>query len=303
MSRGVVTIATGSMRYYKMARTLVHSLRLTNPTLKVAVVTDAANPYTSEFDDVVILEKPNKSYLDKLDLLVQCPYDENIFIDADSIVYGDIGLYFDEFQSGTDFSCFGNCLPLDSDKGGYFTARGVGKWKDRIHYITNLHGGLYYIRRGEFCRKLHSICMEIRDHYSEYEFVIFKKPADEPILALACAIMNCTILEKLHDICFLPVVDSRSIRIGKNVRYTEKGIEYEAPILHFSNHNTERAFYKIERDKVEWRLRNTTQVPLGIVIRYWRYLWQDNFGTVQRAKCTIYEHAPEILKKTWHLMK
>lgn len=302
MSRGIVTIATGSMRYYEMARTLAHSLRVTNPALSVAVVTDAMNPYLSEFDDTVILERPNKSYLDKLDLLVQCPYDENIFIDADSIVYGDVGAFFDEFQSGTDFSCFGNRLPLNSS-GGYFTAQGVGKWKDKIHYITNLHGGLYYIRRGEFCQKLHSLCMEILDHYSDYEFVIFKKPADEPILALGCAIMNCTILEKLHDICFLPVVDPRSIRIGKSIKYTEKGKEFEAPILHFGNYNTERAFYKIERDKVEWRLKNVTLSPLGIAVRYWQYLWQDNFGTMQRAKCTIYEHSPEILKKIWHLRK
>lgn len=48
---------------YKMAVNLLKSVRVTNPKLNVAVVTDSYSRMTDQFNDVVILDKPNKSYL------------------------------------------------------------------------------------------------------------------------------------------------------------------------------------------------------------------------------------------------
>ena len=117
MTQGIVTIATGSERYYKMALGLLYSIRVTNSEMKVAIITDSNNKDINEFDDVVILETPYNSYLDKLNLLINCPYDENIFIDADSLVYSDSSYLWKEFRNTTDFSCLGERLPLDSDQG------------------------------------------------------------------------------------------------------------------------------------------------------------------------------------------
>ena len=87
MTKGFITIATGDERYYRMARTLLRSYRQTcAEPVRFAVIADRENEYTAEFDDVVILEKPTNSWMDKLQLLQCCPYDENIFIDADCLV-------------------------------------------------------------------------------------------------------------------------------------------------------------------------------------------------------------------------
>ena len=54
MTAGIVTIATGHERYYRMARNLLNSIRVSNPGLKVSLITDRGNYMTEEFDDVII---------------------------------------------------------------------------------------------------------------------------------------------------------------------------------------------------------------------------------------------------------
>jgi alpha-N-acetylglucosamine transferase len=46
------------------------------------------NEFTSGFDDIVIIDNPSFSFLDKLRLVDLAPYDETIFIDADSLICG-----------------------------------------------------------------------------------------------------------------------------------------------------------------------------------------------------------------------
>ena len=109
MTRGFVTIATGNERYYKMARNLLRSYRLSaKEPMRFAIIADRKNKYTDEFDDVVILENPTHSWMDKMMLLTDCPYDENLFIDADCLVYENINFFWSCFENGADFSCFGD---------------------------------------------------------------------------------------------------------------------------------------------------------------------------------------------------
>lgn len=98
MRQGFVTIATGDERYYHMALNLLHSYRQNcSQPMRFALIADRHNAFTEEFDDVVILENPTNSWMDKLTLLQKCPYDENIFIDADCLVYRDINFFWDIF--------------------------------------------------------------------------------------------------------------------------------------------------------------------------------------------------------------
>ena len=91
MQRGFVTIATGDERYYILARNLLRSYRQNTATpMRFAVIADRHNQYTEEFDNAVILDNPTNSWMDKLTLLTSCPYDENLFLDADCLVYRDI---------------------------------------------------------------------------------------------------------------------------------------------------------------------------------------------------------------------
>lgn len=304
-NRGIVTIATGNERYYKMAINLLKSIKVTNPGLKTAIITDLNNKTTEMFDDVVILKEPNNSYLDKIDLLVNCPYDENIFIDADSLVYGDLSYLWEIFKSETDFSCFGQKLPIDS-KAGFFTYGGVREYGDLIHYIANLHGGLYFIRKSCFCEELWKLCLKIKENYTAYTFRTFKESADEPIIALACALKNVSLIDRLHDICFLPIAKLESTNISEQkVEYIENGKKWEGVIVHFGNRNTEKARYKYECDKFSIFLSDARSPLLRSLVRlkYWMYLFDDTFGSWNKAKCTIYEMCPSSVQNIWHRLK
>ena len=300
MSRGIVTIATGSDRYYSMAKNLLHSIRVVSPDTNVAIITDNKNPYKQEYDDVIILSTPHNSYLDKIDLLINCPYDENIFLDADSLMYKNIDYLWSEFLSGSDFSYLGERLPLNS-KDGFFEYENV---KDKldfpVHYIPRLHGGLYYIRSGEYCKTMWNLCMKIKANYKSYNFKIFTEPADEPIISLAAAIMDSTVVERINDICFLPVTDKVYANFLKEkLDYINEGIDNSAAILHFSNHNTEKAFYKNEVDKINSCLRKKCFFMSKWII----YFMNDHFGTKEKAKCTFYAMLPQWVQKSYHFIK
>ena len=106
--RGFVTIATGHERYYALARNLLRSYRCFAETpVPFAIIADRENEYTAEFDHVILISDASNSYNDKLKLFRELPYEETIFIDADSLAYGDLNTWWDIFRNAGDFSLFG----------------------------------------------------------------------------------------------------------------------------------------------------------------------------------------------------
>ena len=127
--KGFVTIATGDTRYYKLAVNLLRSYRLhTGNPYCFAILCDRNNEYTALFDDVIILDNPTSSYIDKLRLFEYMPYEETIFIDADSLAYGDLNQWFQFFSendNSRDFSCFGFAIRDLSSNKGWFRVSGM----------------------------------------------------------------------------------------------------------------------------------------------------------------------------------
>lgn len=286
MKQGFVTIATGDERYYQMARNLLRSYRQTcKKPMRFALIADRHNEYTAEFDDVVILEHPAHSWMDKLQLLRSCPYEENIFIDADCLVYQDINFLWDLFEEADDFSCFGSALPMDA-KDGWFT-RDVEKLYP-IHFITHLHGMLYFIRRGKSVDEMDQLCQKIISDYHSVSFKAFNDVlADEPVFALAMAIMDMKpIVRKPEYYCFVPfatrlVTDYRK----RQVTYTnpKDGEVDGCCIVHWGNKNTLKAQYKADSHKLNYCYPGCTAAKnraasfflhqLNII--YWVYTFED----------------------------
>ncbi len=252
--KGFITIATGAERYFQLAVNLLNSYRYaTKEPLPFAILTDKENEYTKLFDDVVILDEPTCSYLDKMTLLKYTPYDETIFIDADCLAYGDLNRYFDQFSVGAEVSCFGRALPMDSQE-GWFKAENAGKYKDQIHFVTSLHGGVIYIRKNhtenETCHRAYDLCMDILKDYSDYDFFYFKKPADEPIYGLVLAILGCEPVPiKAHYVCFLPETQNFKSNIIKgkaSYRFMGDDVKGNGMLCHFGNYNTVKEPYLTE---------------------------------------------------------
>ena len=191
-TRGFVTVATGDIRYQKLAANLLRSYRLfTKNPLPFAILTDRESAYTASFDRVILLPEARGNYLDKLDLGDAAPFGETLFIDGDCLAYGDLNVLFDWFQEADDVSCHGRVLPL-TDKSGWFDYEQLGDLQSSVSYGVGLHGGIYFIRRGETAHKVFATAKKLAENYETYRFAgRFPTPGDEPVVALAMALHNC----------------------------------------------------------------------------------------------------------------
>lgn len=257
VTRGFITVATGNERYYRMARNLLRSYRMScSAPMRFAIIADCHNEYTAEFDDVIILENATKSWMDKMALLTDCPYEENIFIDADCLVYHDINFYWDLFEDADDFSCFGKTLPLDS-KEGWYTNQASQIFP--IQSIIHLHGTAYFVRKSQTIDRMYSLCNDIIAKYHQVQFRDFNdRLADEPIFALAMGIMGLKpIMRKQEYYCFVPwAVKLSTNYLTRNIRYLNPGEAWcsYCVLLHWGNVNTGKATYITEVHKMHYLL-------------------------------------------------
>lgn len=308
MTRGFVTVATGNDRYYRMARNLLHSYRDNcKEQIPFALITDKDSECAKEFDDVVILKDATCSWMDKMRILDSCPYDENIFIDADCLIYHDVNYLWGLFRDADDFSCFGKALPLNcKDWDGWFTKESIAGGYD-IHFITHLHGIIYFIRKGTAIEQLQTICEDIITNYHKMTFKGFNdRLADEPVFALAMAIQNLKpIHKKPEDYCFVPFCSE------VNTDYFTHSVTFCNPtegsvrgcnIVHWGNLNTQKAQYRFEVSKIEWNYLNKRKIGcVGRMLYQHRllYAWYV-FRDWQKAKSErikyIVRRIPEKLR-------
>ena len=306
MSKGFVTIATGNDRYYRMARNLLRSYRQNCSTpVPFAIIADRENEYTKEFDNVVILDNPTHSWMDKMRLLDVCPYDESLFIDADCLVYQDINFLWDLYSDADDFSCFGEALPLDA-QGGWFTAQAAAFYP--IQFCTHLHGMLYFIRKSDMLKRMQSVCDDIIENYSKIQFRGFNDQlADEPVYALAMAVLGLhPVCRKAEYYCFRPFANRFSSNYAcRAVQFENEkdGFVKHCCVVHWGNKNTLRAQYRFDARAVNREhLSANTSLGYRLLYRYGflltLYRIRDFFSDLWSKTVWFFAHATSKVKRT-----
>lgn len=278
---GFVTLAVGNERYYKLAANLLQSYRLNgNSNAPFAIFADRENEYTAMFDKVILMDSPQLSYMDKLDMLNTPPYDHNIFIDADCLIYNDVSLLVEKAQE-SGVRCFGKALDLQSTA-GWFLADGVGEYKSRISFIPSMHGGIIFFANDELTKRIYELACKISTEYSKYKFKYFDKPADEPILALSMAVNNCPPIELSGEqegkaFCFLPAVKSVEMNIReKRLVYMENDGRVRGGgtvVLHWQNYMTKKPLYHREVDRMTM-CEPRVKCRLGL---WWIWYYTESF--------------------------
>lgn len=258
MTRGFITIATGKENYYAIAANLVKSYRhfATEP-LPFALICDCENSYTECFDDVVIMENPSFSYLDKLELPRYVPYDETIFIDSDCLAYKDLNDFWDVFEGAADFAVLGKSFSLDYPY-AWFKPEDVGSFGEQVTFLPDFIGGVYFIRKSDQLEQFSEYCDYIFAHYHDFTFRQFENPVDEPVISLAIALCGFepTDADKA-PICFYPHTRSFKSNISKGyVRYDniyEPGMPQHsnAYLVHWGSGNTFYYPYTIEARRLK----------------------------------------------------
>ncbi len=253
-SRGFVTIATGKEEYYRLAHNLLLSYRYhTDNPLPFALLCDRENEYTSDFDQVVLIDKPYHSYQDKFYLLDLAPFNENISIEADSLAYKDLNGLWDIFAGCPPFCTLGTRLSLQSEK-GFFKCCDIGEFQNMVHFCMIFQGGVYYIRRND-SGFFSEVSGYIRKNYRKYRFKYFFEPWDEPqdemVFSLASAICNYPPqMDWKKVFCYLPMSDIRKIDVSKGVleytmtRNSETFFYNDKFLVHFGTEATRDTLYK-----------------------------------------------------------
>lgn len=193
-TRGFITIATGKDMYFQFAKNLLLSYkRYCKEPLPFAIMCDRENEYTALFDDVVLTENSKGAFFDKFELLLRAPYDETIFIDSDCLAYGDLNDFWEYFADADDFSGSGINYPAES-KDGLFQIEEIGDYASRVKWKPQIHGGLYFFRKGETCQAIYREVQNILANYDQYRWADYcAKFADEPVLCLAMAACGCRV--------------------------------------------------------------------------------------------------------------
>ena len=151
-----------------------------------------------------------------------------------------------------DFSCFGYAYRDLNVQRGWFNPKAVPSYQDRISFIPNFNGGVYYIRKTEKSQQVFSLAKKFAANYSTVVFNGFSTAADEPVLALAMAVSGFEPLDS-PEILFAP--HSRALRIdplAPSVSYRQKDCLISRHIIHWSNYLTLKSRYLFEVE----RLRN-----------------------------------------------
>ncbi|MEE1061572.1 MAG: hypothetical protein UH080_07105 [Ruminococcus sp.] len=248
ITRGFVTVATGNEYFYKLARTMLRSYRRFNSRYPFAIICDRKNEYTEEFDDIVILDKANNNYVDKLRVFTDSPYDESFFIEPDCIIYNNIDVFFELLAKDCDFSSFGW---NDGDLNVWFSdpQKVIDKYGEKASSIRTFNPGYFFVRKSETCKKIYSDAMGISEWIKETlnqdeEIKLFNKGMlrDDPLLALAMTLNNCFCHEKpkIGKCISLPSVkkiNDISIVRGKLDLIQDRHYD-DCKLLHFSTHKT-----------------------------------------------------------------
>ena len=194
--RGFITVATGKWYCY-LAQNLAMSYRLfSDKKYPFYVITDKAGEKKLKkyFDGVIVLDKPNYNFLDKIEVYKNSPFDETVFLDADMNIIKDISFVFDEFEkNGSDVSCYGDFADITDEIRPIHFGDAAVKHFGLTKYIR-FGGGMYYYKKSHNADMVQKCIFEdLMPNYDKYDLLHIgayygndiRKMADEPLMGLA----------------------------------------------------------------------------------------------------------------------
>ena len=191
--RGFITVATGEY-YCWLAENFVMSYKLFSKTnYPMYVITDKKGEKRLKkyFDGVIVLENPHYTFMDKIMVYQNSPFEETVFLDADMDIISDISYIFDEFEkNGSDVSCIGWYKEIsEKNRPNHFGKAAVERFGLK-KYIA-FGGGIYYFKRGVAAQKvMDTIFNVLIPDYDQLELVRLRKGQmiDESLMGLSLLI-------------------------------------------------------------------------------------------------------------------
>lgn len=282
--RCIVTIAVGKVYYLKLAENLLRSFILWNQQndLHFLLVTDNTD-YFSQYTGlpkihikVISLDESDRSFTSKFKLFEHVIAEENIFIDADCLVYKQLDFVFDVFK-GKNFSAIGSNIST----GNFFCDVKTMMEKFSIPAMPKFVGCIYYFKNNPIAQSVFQKASEFKNDYDALGFVrLAGKENEEPLLAVAMALNNETLVPNdgtiKCDLMYYKKVRSNVLRgytfaTAPVLEITGgEAIPSEAnpAILHFNDAFTDHYQYKAEVFRLDHAAYNRTVLEFLVRILF-----------------------------------
>lgn len=182
--RGIVTIASGPKKYKEWATALGRSLARHYPRGNYHLITDTPNDATSSyFTSISQLDAGMSGLAAKLRLDLYSPFEETLFVDADSIVLRPLDFVFDRFEENS-FVLLGD---VRTNGNWYGDVQRLLKRID-CEWLPKFNSGLIYFRKNELSSRVFKLAREAAEQYDELGLADpYGRVADEPCFAIAMA--------------------------------------------------------------------------------------------------------------------
>jgi len=221
ISKGILTLSVGK-KYNRMAKYLAYSCILHSPSLPRAIITDDCKYFDGLYDISIKYTKGmGDPFNVKLKLNNYSPFSETLFLDSDTLVYGDLNFmweYFNEQSIVYNGSC---------EKTGKWYVKEIADVLEKynIPWIGKLNSGIFLFKKDEVGTNVLEYAAELHKDHTGLDIPFFRKRMlpDEPFLAIAFGKYNQLPIEQGQDFGRL----GRSLIHGKNIKLDiRKGISY-----------------------------------------------------------------------------
>jgi hypothetical protein len=313
MEKTVITIATGKKLYADMAANLARSFFLWHPDTAIAfmIITDLAELFPADVKQRarIFSVKPGelgKGFSVKLHLDKFAQDGQNLFVDSDCLVYGNLAPVFEAFK-GHNVSVAGTYI-ADGEWFGDVTS--VCR-QFNVSHLPKFNGGIYYIERGPGANKVYETARKLEPDYDNIGLVRLRGlPNDELLMALAMELNNETPITDDGSILAEFVNFQSGIRSDllsgvaqlyndpAHPNYQEKWhLTTASPlIVHFLGHHNQVMPYIKEVRQLKYLMRN--QYPVSIarfltflevtlpfkIVGYFKTIFRPVYRTVMGAR-------------------
>lgn len=260
---GVLVIAYGRQKYINMAGNLAISLRLKNPGLPIALVTDdTQNSKLKSLYDIIIPVDPNlgKGLIQKLYMIDYSPFQRTMFIDSDCLVVGKLDFLFNAL-AGRNIAVVGNTL-TEGEWLGINISAFIQKYQ--LPYLIPFNGGMYYFEKTDTAKQIFQMARELSHKYDDLGFMAHNEGRnEEPLMSYAMAKYHeKPYVDEQKSSMYTPIGIRGSLHIDiltgycSFIKYTQK----VAPtIVHFPGSFSDSFFYK--REVIKAKISNNQKLP------------------------------------------
>jgi hypothetical protein len=253
--RGVLTLAFGNSVFLDLAKALARSLKLHDPELPRALVTDSNDPELLGLFDIKVDHNPmyGSDVGQKLFLDLYSPFDETLFIDSDCLVVRKLDPFWRAFRD-SDFGACGRRILRAGEKDEFMDV-------DRVltHFglsgLPKFNGGIYYFKNTPAATAIFETARSLIPRAGELGFRTFRGGglADEALYAVAMALHKIPLVDMAPGGMWTPLnaTSPLTFDVVRGVcHFLKAGEPVEPEIMHFTS-MTDSFVYRRECRRLE----------------------------------------------------